>query len=114
MRATGRQGSHHVTEDQKKKEGEQVPQAWPKSYHPVSGGCKEARGQDTHGNQIKQNCGCEIGWSAVHPTCSLPAVNSKHRLQCNNHNCTCDARMQNMKPKLWQNTIFQCSSTRSF
>ena len=66
-------GSHHVTEDQKKKEGEQMPQAWPESHHPVSGGCKEAGRQDPHGNQIKQNSRCEIGWSSIHPTCPLPA-----------------------------------------
>lgn len=68
-----REHSHHVAEDQKKKEGEQVPQAWPESHHPVGGGCEEAGGQHTHGNQIKQDCSCEIRWSAVYPTCPLPA-----------------------------------------
>ena len=54
-----------------------MPQARPESHHPVSGGSEEAGRQDSHGDEVKQHCGCEISWSAVHSACSLPADNNQ-------------------------------------
>ena len=65
--------THHVAEHQKKKEGEQVPHARAEADHPVGGSSEEARWQHSHGDQVKQHCGCEVGRGAVHPARPLPA-----------------------------------------
>ncbi|KAA6425391.1 MAG: hypothetical protein FRX49_04884 [Trebouxia sp. A1-2] len=70
--------THRVAEHQKKKEGEQVPCAWPEADHPVGGGSEEARRQHPHGDEIKQHCGREVCRSAIHATGPFPAHQGNH------------------------------------